>query len=318
MKHLSKPLSLPGAVPGTELLGRSVIYVPAADSTNAYLARLARKGQEEGTVVAADSQWAGRGRRGRNWHSAPGLGLWFSVLLRPGGPPGGALDTSPPLGLITLMAGVAAAEAIGAAAGGGTVSGGSGAGSAAAAAAGGRAQTMVSGAGDTAAPPVGATPPAGIKWPNDVLLGGRKTAGILAESGTGPGREQRWVALGIGINVNHGPKDFPEDLRSKAVSIAAIRGGPVPREPLFISLIQNLDRLYALWRQGRHGTMLNRWRELCVHMGRPVTVTGSGVAFSGRTIDVTAEGLLAVETDSGVRYAAAGEVSLGWDGCTGP
>src|SRR5690606_32440199 len=80
-------------------------FVSRVDSTNLVLRRLAAGGAPEGAVVAADEQTAGRGRRGRGWVSAPGSGIWMSVLLRP------RLDPAR-WGLLTLMAAVAVREAV--------------------------------------------------------------------------------------------------------------------------------------------------------------------------------------------------------------
>jgi len=68
---------------GTEVVGRSIRYYPRIDSTNEQVRRLAEAGEAEGTVVVADTQIAGRGRRGRRWLDEPGQALLFSVLLRP-------------------------------------------------------------------------------------------------------------------------------------------------------------------------------------------------------------------------------------------
>ena len=89
----------------TRRIGRPYHFLLSVDSTNLELRRLAEAGAPEGTVVVADEQTAGRGRRGRSWVSSPGSGVWMSVLLRPTIPPAAA-------GLLTLMSAVAVREAV--------------------------------------------------------------------------------------------------------------------------------------------------------------------------------------------------------------
>jgi BirA family transcriptional regulator, biotin operon repressor / biotin---[acetyl-CoA-carboxylase] ligase len=80
-----------------------------------------------------------------------------------------------------------------------------------------------------------------IKLPNDVLVDGRKVAGILAEA-----RDSR-VILGIGVNVNVDPADLPEGLRTPATSLAAELGRPVDRAEVLVTLLETLEKRYALW-----------------------------------------------------------------------
>src|SRR5690606_13617378 len=91
-------------------IGRPYTFMTSVDSTNRLLRTLAEDGAPEGAVVVADAQTAGRGRRGRGWVSAPGAGIWMSVLLRPRLDPRRA-------GLLTLMTAVAVREAVDTAAG---------------------------------------------------------------------------------------------------------------------------------------------------------------------------------------------------------
>jgi BirA family transcriptional regulator, biotin operon repressor / biotin---[acetyl-CoA-carboxylase] ligase len=127
----------------------------SVDSTNRYLLSEAARGCPEGIVAVADEQTAGRGRHGRTWSAAPGAALLVSVLLRPDLPP-------ERLHLVTLAAGIAAAEAV-----------------------------QEIGAFD-----------ARLKWPNDLVVDDRKLAGILAETtGTGSGGTGA-VVVGMGLNLS--------------------------------------------------------------------------------------------------------------------
>jgi BirA family transcriptional regulator, biotin operon repressor / biotin---[acetyl-CoA-carboxylase] ligase len=135
-------------------IGGFLSYREEVDSTNRVALRLAREGAAEGTVVLADGQTAGRGRLNRAWQSPPGSNLYFSVILRP---PVAPPDASP----ITLLAGVAVAEAI--------------------------ASVCAEGVG--------------IKWPNDVRIHGRKVCGILTEMRTAGGEAAVIVGIGLNVNI---------------------------------------------------------------------------------------------------------------------
>jgi BirA family biotin operon repressor/biotin-[acetyl-CoA-carboxylase] ligase len=135
------------------LVGADLRFASETDSTNDDALRLAEEGAPDGTAVLAESQRAGRGRRGRTWFSPPGSGIYLSRVVRLGAAP-------VTLSLVTLAAGVAAAEAVTAATG----------------------------------------LPIELKWPNDLVVGAswRKLGGLLCES-TGGGRVET-VVVGVGIN----------------------------------------------------------------------------------------------------------------------
>jgi len=97
---------------------------------------------------------------------------------------------------------------------------------------------------------------AGIKAPNDLLVGGSKIAGILVE--TRPGKDP-FAVIGIGLNVNHGPEDFPAELRSRAASLAMGSGSPCDRNAVAASLIEALGTSERLMREAP-GELLAAWR----------------------------------------------------------
>ncbi len=136
-----------------------------------------------------------------------------------------------------------------------------------------------------------------IKWPNDVLVGGRKVAGILAEGRPHEG----WAVLGIGVNVAVDVDDLPEELREKAGSLGRARADV---EPFLSSLLGALERALAL----PVDELLGGWRARDALLGSEISWTGgTGVA---RGID--GEGRLVVELPDGGRTALnAGEVHLG-------
>ena len=142
-----------------------------------------------------------------------------------------------------------------------------------------------------------AGPDAAIKWPNDVLLGGRKLAGILAEARPQDG----WAVLGIGVNVAVRMEDLPDDLRPTAATL-----GLEPRdvETVLGRVLAALERSLALDR----AALLDAWRARDALLGHPVSwAGGSGVAAG-----IDGDGRLVVDLEHGGRTALeSGEVHLG-------
>ena len=136
-----------------------------------------------------------------------------------------------------------------------------------------------------------------IKWPNDVLLDGRKVAGILAE-----GRPQEgWAVLGIGVNVAIRVQDLPPELHATAATLGR---DPSEVEPFLGELLAALDRALAL----APSDLLDAWRARDALIGREVTWSGG----AGRAAGIDGEGRLVVELPGGGRTALdAGEVHLG-------
>jgi BirA family biotin operon repressor/biotin-[acetyl-CoA-carboxylase] ligase len=140
----------------------------------------------------------------------------------------------------------------------------------------------------------------GIKWPNDVWVGGRKLAGILVEGRPRDG----WAVLGIGLNVATERDEFPEELRDAATSLRASGSGvATPREAL-----DELLPVLEAWLEAPADAVLNEWRERDALRGRRVTWAGGEGVAAG----VGDDGSLLVQTDdAGVQSLHAGEVHLG-------
>ncbi len=228
------------APPETAVVGRVIRVYDRVDSTN----NLALAHPEHGTVFVADQQEAGRGRQGSRWHSAPGLGLWFSVSLR-----------MPPRGL-TFAAALAVRDAV--------------------------------------------LPRAAlrVKWPNDLLCGGRKVCGNLVEHRGG------WSALGIGVNVAHEAGDFPPELRDKAGSLVSATGLPWHRGALLRDILTVLDRYVLRIQEGRYGAVRAAWVRACDMIGREVRRGG----IHGRVSGIDEDGALLVRTARGICRLETGEL----------
>lgn len=154
-------------------------------------------------------------------------------------------------------------------------------------------------------------PGAGIKWPNDVLVQGRKLCGILCEMSVDMDRIE-FAILGLGLNVNTPLSDFPADLRGTACSIASVTGAPVSRARTMEAVLREMDARLALVGEGRGGEVLDEWRRTSVTLGREVEVSPSrGDPIVGVAEDVAENGALRVRDAGGRLHTLhSGEVTL--------
>lgn len=252
-------------------LGRRVLFYDSIGSTNDVAAALAGESDGDGTVVIADAQTSGRGRRGRSWFSPPGAGLYVSVLLTPGR---AAADPARATTLLTLTAGVALAEGV-------------------------QAATGLA---------------ADIKWPNDLLVGRRKLAGILAE-GVAPGHPDSSVAglhvvLGFGINIS--PAAYPPDVSVRATSLESELGRAVDRGLVCAHALAALASRCDDLRAGRFDAILDEWRRRAPgSRGARVRWQHAAGERTGITAGIDEGGALLVQVDDTLERVVAGEVL--WD-----
>lgn len=151
---------------------------------------------------------------------------------------------------------------------------------------------------------------AGIKWPNDLLVEGKKICGILVELNAEMDRVNFMVA-GIGLNVNIDSSQFPPELSETVTSLKIAAGHHIPRVPLLRTILQSFDFWYQRWLREGFVPVLNKWRELCVTLDCPVTVHTMKDSYVGHALDVDETGALLVQTPDGeVQRLVAGEVSL--------
>lgn len=260
----------------TDRVGRSMRGFETVGSTNTVAAEWAREGAPDGSVVVAEYQSEGRGRQGRTWAARKGQNLMFSVVLRPALAP----DR---LGLITIAAGVAVAEAV---------------------------DAFVTGHR------------AALKWPNDVLLEGRKTCGMLLESSlsggqtaqAAPAEDRAVVVLGVGLNVNQ--TDFPDALADTATSLRLVTGRTVPRAPLLARLLGRLEaRVDAVQSRQRSGagaaSVRAAFQDRLVHLGDAITLRASDTSETIRGVvqGITETGALRLDTPDGPTVVHAGDVT---------
>jgi BirA family biotin operon repressor/biotin-[acetyl-CoA-carboxylase] ligase len=146
-----------------------------------------------------------------------------------------------------------------------------------------------------------------VKWPNDVLLDGKKVAGILCEMDSEVDRIH-WVILGVGINVN---SPIPEELLTTATSIKEVCGRTMPRSHLLLELMDDLWSRYQDAQKNGFEPVLSRWRELSSTLGQWVVVSDGKETQEGLALDIDEEGALLLEGINGrIRRIISGDVSL--------
>ena len=150
---------------------------------------------------------------------------------------------------------------------------------------------------------------AGIKWPNDLLASGRKIGGILTELAAEPDRVS-WAVLGVGLNVNARPEDFPEAMRAEATSVLIERGQPAPRALLAAACFTAVEDWVDRHAEEGFGPVREAWRERSVTLGREVAVTVEGREIRGTAEDIDETGALLVRGRAGVERIVSGDVTL--------
>ena len=244
----------------TGRIGREVIVYKSTSSTNDVASEYAKGGEKnDGLVVFAEHQTAGRGRRGNKWFDDNGKSILCSVLL-----------FNPQIGsdMITITVAVAAAETIAKC---------------------GRNEAK-------------------IKWPNDILLNGKKTAGILVEAFTK--NKKKYYIVGIGINCHQGKQDFTGELAQTATSIDVESGLVCDRNQLAKRLLVNHDSFIDIAVKNSD-EIVEKWRNRSMLIGKRITVGHNGREFTGNCVGVEpAEGLILQLERGGVRMFDAASTTI--------
>ncbi|MDQ0299411.1 BirA family biotin operon repressor/biotin-[acetyl-CoA-carboxylase] ligase [Salibacterium salarium] len=246
----------------TEHFGTSIVYKKKVTSTQEVAHELARNEAEEGTVVVAETQYKGKGRMNREWHSPSGTGLWFSLIVRPDIIP----QKAPQL---TLMTAVAVTEGI-------------------------MEATGIQ---------------AQIKWPNDILIDGKKIAGILTEMQSEPDRVQA-IIIGIGLNINQQVEHFPEELLPKATSLALENDGVTYQRAVVISaILKRLEQWYFHYLQHGFKEVRERWESLAVTIGKQIKASTMKETVSGIAEGITEDGVLLLKKQDGtIEYIYSADI----------
>lgn len=150
---------------------------------------------------------------------------------------------------------------------------------------------------------------AAIKWPNDLLINGKKLCGILTEGVMTPDGRMAAV-IGIGLNLNSSAADFPEELRGAVCSVRDVTGAETDECSLAEAILYQLDDVYARW-CAKDGSLAEEYRAKCVTLGNDVTVFRNGSSRPAKALDIDADFSLLAEYPNGSRENIRfGEVSI--------
>jgi len=148
-----------------------------------------------------------------------------------------------------------------------------------------------------------------IKWPNDILISGKKVSGLLTEMSAEQDRI-RHIVLGIGVNVNMELEALPPEVRVLSTSLAAEAGGRINRILLLQELMRSLDHWYQVF-LSNSPEVLREWQKLNMTVGRRILVTGAGETLEGQAQGIDDDGRLIIRlNDESIRFVAAGDVSI--------
>ena len=246
----------------TEWVAKEVLYFDTIDSTNTKAQELAEKGYPSGTLVVADKQESGKGRRGRSWVSPSGTGIFMTLMIKPDINPNNA-------SMLTLVAALAVAKAI----------------------------TSVT------------SEEALIKWPNDIVVNGKKVCGILTEMNAQFDYINH-IVVGIGINVHN--ESFPEEISQMASSLMIEAGGKrFHRAQIIAETMSYFEQYYDTFLKTQDlSALVREYDELLVNRNKSVRVLDPKEPFDGKAMGITPKGELIVDTWESRKLVSSGEVSV--------
>ena len=246
----------------TDWVAKEVLYFDTIDSTNTKAQELAEKGYPSGTLVVADKQESGKGRRGRSWVSPSGTGIFMTLMIKPDINPNNA-------SMLTLVAALAVAKAI----------------------------TSVTGE------------EAMIKWPNDIVINGKKVCGILTEMNAQFDYINH-IVVGIGINVHN--ESFPEEISQMASSLMIEAGGKrFHRAQIIAETMSYFEQYYDTFLKTQDlSALVREYDKLLVNRNKSVRVLDPKEPFDGKAMGITPKGELIVDTWESRKLVSSGEVSV--------
>jgi BirA family biotin operon repressor/biotin-[acetyl-CoA-carboxylase] ligase len=265
--------------------GLSLEVLPKIGSTNTELMARGRRGETSPTLLTAAHQTAGKGRQGRSWQATPGDSLAFSfgLPMRLDDIPGGG-------SALSLAVGLAVAQALD--------------------------------AGLQALPGVPRPPaPIGLKWPNDLWLQGRKLGGILIEASPAPDLApgQRWVVIGVGLNVRQGQAPTGSAALIGPGGLGEQAGSALTAGLVWSWVAPALIRAVQAFETEGFAPLQTAYSARDVLAGQPVGLwstpgqgphEGHAPGDTGQALGVSETGALLVHTDNGRQSWTTGEVSV--------
>lgn len=230
------------------MIGENVVYFEQLDSTNTYCRQHGRELQD-GTLVVANRQTAGKGSKGRGWESPEDVALYMSLLLKPDIQP----VLAPRLTPIMALSIAKALDKLGVA--------------------------------------------VQIKWPNDIVLNGKKLAGILTEMSAKATTVEQ-IVIGVGINIS--AKDFPEEIKERATSLLIETGKVFSKKELIASVMECFREDYKIFLKTCDlSQLLEQYKQFSATVGKEVRILDAGGGYTGLAVDVDEIGQLLVRRDDG-------------------
>jgi len=244
----------------TEIIGRNFIYCDEVISTNAEILQNKPLYKKAGTVLLAEKQLKGKGRKERTWQSAKGQNLTFSILLT------GEMVDRININHLNLAASLVVASAI---------------------------ENLYQIRTE-------------LKWPNDVLINGKKVSGILIETSVKGNKVER-VVIGIGINLNQNV--FQGEFNIPPTSLKIETGENIVRETILAEILNILEEL-IIEVSKKPNVILDDWREKCKMIGDKITITDGEQFKSGIFYDIDSDGYLLLKRNDTIEKVHFGDVSL--------
>ncbi len=244
----------------TEYIGRNFIYSEEIDSTNTFLLNKGNKFNTDGTVLLAEKQNKGKGRKDRIWYSAKGQNLTFSILLT------NKKSFQKNFNLINFVASLSVAVSI---------------------------ENLYQLKTE-------------LKWPNDVLINGKKVAGILLESVSQGNKIERLV-VGIGLNVNQ--QLFQGTFNIPPTSLRLETGENIDRERILAEVLNNFEEIFERM-SADPKALLEDWKTRCRLIGEKISIIeGENVKY-GIFDDLDSDGFLLLRTKGKIEKIHFGDVSV--------
>jgi BirA family transcriptional regulator, biotin operon repressor / biotin---[acetyl-CoA-carboxylase] ligase len=149
-----------------------------------------------------------------------------------------------------------------------------------------------------------------IKWPNDILINGKKLTGILTEL-QAEADQINSVIIGMGINVNQALEDFPIELREIATSLAIEQGVFFSRSSIIRSVLTNLEKLYILYLEKGFFPIKILWESYAISIGKTIKARTLSNVIEGKALGITDDGVLKIEDHSGeIHYIYSADIDL--------
>lgn len=242
-------------------VGKKVKYFENIDSTNVVASHMAEEGAEHGTLVFANQQTMGKGRRGRTWISKPGTGIYMTLILKPDILPNEA-------SMLTLVSALAVVKALEEVAG-------------------------IEGK---------------IKWPNDVVVNGKKICGILTEMSAQIDYIS-YIVVGIGINVLG--EEIDEEIKNMATSLYLETGKKINRMEFMEKIWEKFEAYYEIFLKTKDMSALEKeYNSYLANCKEKVCVLDPKGKYEGTAQGINSQGELIVDTWEARRLVSSGEVSV--------